>query len=731
MPPKKIGDRMKDWFRSLPIVGSLAAWLIAWQDRRQANREQLTRIVQAAWASNKPGAVLAALVYAALNEILGDIPFVGPELLAPMEAGRKVGADFGSDPQGFLQDMLHKFGSSDATQGFAEFVGTIITEPVVSLLEKYATEENPDPHAMARSFHGIASGLPWAAEMMDSILKAAAGEHAPSVGRHVMSLYWGLGLGFLGWQTLAPLLSSGLQPNLERYYNRLYRPTRFTPAQVTDLFALGDWSADKVRTYLQDQGWRDEDIETYLRLSYRSLGEGVLWDLFDKGQISKAEMDKRLRGLGYNPADIPLVHLSHEKDDVAEAGRFLISTVKSALRDGRMGEEEFRQILTDMKYAVREIDLIIEEINLDRQQQARDVTLSNVRTLYSNRVIGRDEAVKYLTDIDYSPDLAGKLVQAWDNEDLPKPARINKSTILEAFTKGVFTRDEAKTALQQEAGYNANQSELLVKIEETPFPERVKPPEVKGLTLSLMADFVQLGLVTRGDIEARAELDRYTPEDKEKLVTLLFSQTPQDLSALEISPATLEDAYLFGLITRDQLLTRFTARGMPPEDAELEVKTFELANPQVFGEFVPQLLRRPSVGDIQLAFQRKLIDEAGFRQRLQALGYNEDAVTIFLFNAQYQAPVKPKELTKADLLGLYGDKIISRAEAERRLLALGYLAPDVELLLQREAVSLADTLLASYFEAGLIDLTGFAFQATQEGFSAAEIDDYLAQFTGV
>ena len=113
------------------------------------------------------------------------------------------------------------------------------------------------------------------------------------------------------------------------------------------------------------------------------------------------------------------------------------------------------------------------------------------------------------------------------------------------------------------------------------------------------------------------------------------------------------------------------------------------------------------------------------------MGYTEDAVLIFRLNAEYQAPANPKSLTQAQVLILYTSQDISRGEALRRLIGLGYTIADAELLIKGKHLAVSDTEAAAWFEAGLLDVTGFAAIVTDLGFTVEEIDAYLSQFEEV
>ena len=723
-----LGKRIQEWFRNLPVVGEFLGYQLDYQQRKRQPDAAIMRQVVASFKAGRVGQGLAIFLVGAWKQLVGGADFPVEELEGvELELAEEVAA-FKKDPSVYLADKLHALGSAEATREISQVLGGLVMDPVIGLFESYAKDPEPDVHEFSRSFHGYMLALSWGGGILDSVLKVGLGDRAPSVKDALSQMYWSMGLGFLGWQTLAPLLSAGLQPNLTRYYNRLYTPTRFTPSQAADVWALGERDDGWMREYLTDQGWRPEDIDIWLKLSYRTLSEGVLWDLYHEGHIGKPEMDMRLRSLGYDPADIPSLYLAHEKEDVKEADRFLLSTVKRAFRDGRMDETEFRAILGEQGYLPKIVDLLVEQLVLDRQEEVKELNISQVRTLYNGRQIGRDEAVHYLTAHLPSAELAEKMVSAWDQAALPKPARINTSTILEGFVDGVLTRAEAKALLIEEAGYPPDKAELIIKIEEAGVPEVVTAPEVAAASLSMLAGFVAAGLITRAELEIRAELERFSPEDRERIIELMYLQEPEVTDVAELPMARLESAYVFGIISRADLVDRLMARGLTPDDAEIQVAVLEAQHPEVFGPEVPVYLRQPSVGAIQLALQRGLIDEAGFRARLEAQGYSQDAIDMFLFNAQFQAPAEPRQPSKADVTRWLSKQVIGRAEFQRRMIQIGYTATDIQLYLQDVGLAVEDTQAAEWLIAGLLDLAGFAVIVEELGFTPEEIDEFLTRF---
>ena len=564
----------------------------------------------------------------------------------------------------------------------AELVGTVVTEPVVELLLEAARNPNPDPMVIAKRFHGIASGLPWAAETIDSILRAKWGEHAPQVGKNIMALYWGLGLGFLGWQTLAPLLTSGVQPGLERRFNREFTPQRFTPAQMSDLYAMGKRNQTELKEALQDLGWRSQDIQAWIKLDYRDLGEGVLWDLYHKGQITKPAMDQRLRILGYNPTDLPLVYLANEKEEVKESTASLYSTAKAAFKTRLINEAEFRQILTSLKHTPREVDLQVQLIQADWVIEARQLTSSQVKELYNQRVIGKSEATHRLQEQEYEPADAAALINAWDAEAVPQAARINRGTILEGFTAGVLSKQEAINLLKSECGYDATKAALIVQIEEAtaPKPPILGPQGAAPATLTMLAQWATAGLITKTQVLARPELERYAAQDRQRIADQMFLVEPSQ--APQLTAGMLLEAYVYGVIDRAAVKTRLVDLKYTAADAELMIKTAEANNPQVFAPIETAPPKELSLSTLSDFAASGLITRAEYTARPELSAYSASDRSKLADLAFAEAANNPVELSDSLLVDAFVFEVITEQNLAERLRSRGLSDTDIGLAIE-------------------------------------------------
>ncbi len=93
-------------------------------------------------------------------------------------------------------DAIAKIFEHPVASEIVETMGAIITEPVITLFENYAAQDDPDPHEFARAFHGFMIGLNVTAGIADTTLEMITGGQVEGAGRMIESMYWSLGLGF-------------------------------------------------------------------------------------------------------------------------------------------------------------------------------------------------------------------------------------------------------------------------------------------------------------------------------------------------------------------------------------------------------------------------------------------------------------------------------------------------------------------------------------------------------
>lgn len=588
------------------------------------------------------------------------------------------------DTSAMVADVMRKVFSQPEAREIAETLGAFVTEPVVSIFEQYAEDgkrDEVDPLEFARAFHGFMIGLTVSGGLADTVLETATGGQVEGAGRMLNSMYWSLGLGFLGWQTLAPLLSSGLQPGLQRHYQRLYRPERFNAADLRDLFALGKISAEELKREAEFLGWRDKDIPQWLELAYRTLPQGDIWQAFNEGFITQDEAIRRLRVLGFNPKDIPLLFKLNPPKVVDDTKNFSISTASQAFRQHLMGESEFRKILADLDMQPREIDL---RVALEKQKIAGDekeLSQGQIKSAWEQNVITDAEARHWLDVAGFAPDKINIILETWRAENVPVFVKLNIGTITAAYVEGILDRNQASRKLK-DVGLAPEDATLELDLAEARNPDafgRAEPPPPKLLTPGLLSDLVGLGLITAGQMSARLVEIGYPQADANLLAEAarLRATPPERL----LGQNTIERSYIAEVITREQAAGALVELGFTAERASTILDTVDAEKVEEPEVVIEERIRELGPARLEDLLIGGLITPQEMFDRLVLIDFSEVDAELLVNRALQLAQPPRRTLTRSDVENAYLVGVLDRTQAKQRLIGMDFDEDDSELIL--------------------------------------------------
>jgi len=209
--------------------------------------------------------------------------------------------------------------------------------------------------------------------------------------------------------------------------------------------------------------------------------------------------------------------------------------------------------------------------------QFRDVTVSTIKQAYARRLIQRDEAIERLRELDYSEDDADFEVSIWDFDFFTDPD----------------LRSDAKP---------------------------------KTLGRAVIEKAYRRRLVDANRAAVELEEIGYTPEDAALLLKLQDLDLAEEVSDLEAD--VVVQLFHAGIITDGELAARLADLDVPQARIELILQRESLKR-QV-------KTARLSQAQLERALKRGVIDEAYYRNRLDALGYND--VDVDLLVALVPAP---------------------------------------------------------------------------------------------
>ena len=602
-------------------------------------------------------------------------------------------------------------------------VGTFTSEPILQLFEKFTPEDVQDPRAFIRRFHGTMLGMSLAPGMLSTLMEALSLGQVDTPAEVMKSIYWNFGFGFMGWQTIAPLMTAGMLRHLERYYNEKFRPQNFSASELRDLFALGEINEDRFKKEAAQLGWSDDDYLLWRRLAFRNLSEGDIHAALKTKLITEEQWMVRLRALGFDPSDFKLLYDLNITEDVDEAKTVTLSTAKAALREGLMGEAEFRTILSELGKNEREIELLL---NLQREQAEQDLkrlTVAQIRSAWEENVLGDNEASHWLAENHFGPTEIALLMRTWSAEIEPVFRRLNKGTVVGAYIAAVLNRAQAALKLQ-EIGFAPDDARLELDLAEARSPELFGlpvPAPLRHLTPGILGQLLEADLISPAVMYEKLLAQMFSDEDAALMVQAAMiraSEEPRPVSQLLI-----ERAYIAGVLARSDAYARLIAIEFLEEDANLILDTVESEYPAVFAPETVQAVRIPTVGALVEALRLSIIETGEFYARMFELGYNRESADMYLALATTGERKSVKTLTKAEISNMYERDFFDRSTSMIRMMQLGYNDQDASLILRLVKSGIEDTDTWKNMLKGILTVSQAVEQLFSMGFTMDEVTE--------
>lgn len=638
----------------------------------------------------------------------------------------KVATGFPTSLTDELQNVLRSIFSQPDTAEFARIFGVTLTEPLNALIRQYAGKDMDDPLPMLQALLGFNSAVIFTSNLVGLAIEAASGGVIRGVNEAIREAFEVHGTRRLAELVIEPVVNGSLRPNLDRYFNRTFRPRRFTASDLRDLFALGRATREDVQKGAADEGWRDQDIDQWLALAYRKLTQGDIFELYHKDQLTKEEAVARLRELGYEPGDIPYLFTLNPAKDANAERETSASTARTAYREHLIGKDELTAFLKALRYADAEVSLIIAIEDHKTAQAAKSLTLSQIKDAWKNNILSEAEARHWLEEEGFDGQTRDVIVSTWKAAEAPRFLKLNKGTVIAAYVEGILNRTEAANKLTS-IGLAPDDARLELDLAEARNPGSFGHPatrKAKELTPATLSDLLAAGLITADEMLARLKSLGFSDADAGLLRDAAVERHKK--APLLLGVSMIQRAYLAGVLDRTQAKDRLLAIDFTPEDAELTLTTIEREHPDVFHPELVTRVRQPSISALVQAVKDEIIDTDTFFNKAGDLGFAPADAAIYLQIALTQAPVSTKTLSSAQVVNAYGKGIFSRGLAQGKLTAQGYSDYDAGVLLRLEKPSVAESDLFTAILQGQLDWpTGIA------NLLAAHytVDDVKAAFT--
>lgn len=651
-PPTGVGNRLWEWIVTGPIGNWVRNSLAFWFSSTGARIVEIQQLVLLMWNNS---AVIPLILFLILSPIwvlyiIGIIP--DPIVRGFLALFRALGGD----PAGAAVDLFQRIYRDNTLSAAAGALVEFVFNDITDTLGKRMGQTELSPHesglvfakkiaqlSLAQSFTSLYLGIsiPWLGRILSGIYQG---------------MYWALGLGFLGWQSMAPFLRVSVQEPQEKFLNKAYRPNWITPIQAFNLAATGQDSFENALAVARYAGIPESQAHKMLQGAFREISESDLWTLYEAGKIDPNELFVRLRRLGYRPEDIPLVIQANTFRPEKEPRQVALSTLRAALRKGLITPDRFREMAKRIPLSDEEINLLIAIETFQKEEEKRQATTSQIEAAFKAGVLMEPEARGYLKALRYEDEVIDLLIRTWREEIRPRPFLLNAGRLADAFEMGVITEGQFMEKLLA-LGWEPGDARLFIDT----IKERLRRKELPGKTervrrptVAMVLTFMTQGIIDQAEATRLLQELGYDEQTVSRLIKSALMEPPRESRKLSVSQ--IIEAYRKGFLLREEAIDRLVALNYSREDAEIIVA-----------------METDAVGasDLLIAFHNGLITLRELRAGLLAAGYPSAAVTAFL-----KAHVLPADATDTFLAWSKG---AIPTETARRILAfLGYSQEDID-----------------------------------------------------
>jgi len=232
--------------------------------------------------------------------------------------------------------------------------------------------------------------------------------------------------------------------------------------QLNDMLYRGIITAELWTTYVRYNDLIPEMIGNLEQIIYKPYTRVDIRRMWDIGVVTDAEVLENYKWLGYDQEHA-------ERMTLWTKAYVIAGDVRALYSKGWIDEAGAKLMLVEAGVPEERVDVFMKRLVKSsqpaRMEQERDITKTDILRMFKNGIFTASETVGLLMDIGYDEDEAGYLILLYENQPLLEMKELTMSQILKSYRYEVYTRVDAKIALQ-EAGWSETAAETLLQLED-------------------------------------------------------------------------------------------------------------------------------------------------------------------------------------------------------------------------------------------------------------------------
>ena len=330
------------------------------------------------------------------------------------------------------------------------------------------------------------------------------------------------------------------------------------------VFAVEKTNSERFRAAMEWLGYKDDDIALQNRAAKHAPSLMMLRQMAMRGFFDAKFMARSIFKGGFDDWAVePMLNfLAYMAQEGTWTG--YRDAAQSAFRKGLIDEEELRSILERIHVPAMLIDPTIETQKLMMGHAKKELTTTQLLTMYSKGVITRQECLVELKGIGYTELLADNLIKTKEGEIKPSVRLPTLAQFSRAFREGIITEEDFKAYLESR-GYEAKYVDMLLRIEKAKFPV-IKPM----MSMSSLGRAFSEGIISA--VVLKQKLKELGYSDEEALWIQDLYTTGTKIPTANLSKAEILKAMKLGIIDVYNAVERLTLMGYSMDDIEILYK---------------------------------------------------------------------------------------------------------------------------------------------------------------
>lgn len=468
-----------------------------------------------------------------------------------------------------LAELL-QVGFNKETEGIGTVYWKAFVDEPLNIEGSPGFAQAADAATVIKRMLGFSAQLPMVTAALETILHPILGQRAPAIANLAIGrLSEEFGINFFLGTVLSSIFEQAIGRPLEEAINMQHHPARFDPREVRLLLHQHLLSDNEANDLLNKLGYPPELVDTFKRLDIQFMPIGDLQTAYDYGLINESFIIDHLHRVGFGDADVSIMLQLITTKSQTEGGNFLRSQARTLFLNRHISQSQFVTALEDANIPAASINLEVEAVNLVHSINRTSLTVSEIRTAYTNGDISRDAAMQDLIASGYSDTDANTVISEWERAAQSTRASLPQNRVLTYLLSEVINAEQA---------YN-----MLIK-------------------------------------------DGVRPEDASFLVAHPSSEGT--VYKYNLTPATVIAAFKDGVLDIAETQSKLHSLNVSPEEANLEIATAVAQRDKK--KTAKGTEKELTVGDIHSFFKNGLIADSAAHRMLTQLGYADTNAALLV-----------------------------------------------------------------------------------------------------